>query len=681
MKTASIFDVTAGKRKVKKEQKAWKYIQDLCSLNDADLNKLAVIDGNRKYTYSGIFREWERYASVFTALDMTEEQNARVGILGSTCAEVIIAFYGLNMVGAQVSLVASWSAFNAERIKQTILQEKLTDFILTDDLAQPDLVGELLLKREELGLNHVIILHVHMAGATSSPMMTAAQETKYAFMKTLYRPICMETLLASFGYRSVRYSRREIDETAFIIHTTGTTSGVGKPVPLSDAALNAAVERFMMLKDLSLPYDHLVSTIMVDLSNSYGIIDQVHLPFAMGATVVTIPFGFLNPLYYKAISTYRVSFFFSVSSMFERWLKLPDDTPFDFSSLKFVALGGTAVSAAEKKRYHEFLEAHGGKDVTILNGYGLSELGGACCLSSPELDDETIGYPMPGITIRLRDEKTGRFFSPGKKGGEGVLYMTADSMAAPKLDGKDIIKVEIIERKPYICTNDLVRVDPDGRITYLGRANRFFMREEGRKYESGRVEAEFSRLEDIGGCAVLPVYRKLRHDTIPMLCIESRKGAGDPRDVARKAFCRVFIEEKTLTEDDIPSRVMLAEMLPRNANGKIDMYQLNRGEVSGDIYTVDPVREQDRISDFILTPCQDDSGDIVEQIMVSITDDFKNRTPANPEDYKLYEYINSMFYMHQQMMNNMFGMIDQWFPWVSPFMPFGRMPEKQKKEE
>ena len=628
-----------------------------------------------------MFREWERYASVFTALDMTEEQNARVGILGSTCAEVIIAFYGLNMVGAQVSLVASWSAFNAERIKQTILQEKLTDFILTDDLAQPDLVGELLLKREELGLNHVIILHVHMAGATSSPMMTAAQETKHAFMKTLYRPICMETLLASFGYRSVRYSRREIDETAFIIHTTGTTSGVGKPVPLSDAALNAAVERFMMLKDLSLPYDHLVSTIMVDLSNSYGIIDQVHLPFAMGATVVTIPFGFLNPLYYKAISTYRVSFFFSVSSMFERWLKLPDDTPFDFSSLKFVALGGTAVSAAEKKRYHEFLEAHGGKDVTILNGYGLSELGGACCLSSPELDDETIGYPMPGITIRLRDEKTGRFFSPGKKGGEGVLYMTADSMAAPKLDGKDIIKVEIIERKPYICTNDLVRVDPDGRITYLGRANRFFMREEGRKYESGRVEAEFSRLEDIGGCAVLPVYRKLRHDTIPMLCIESRKGAGDPRDVARKALCRVFIEEKTLTEDDIPSRVMLAETLPRNANGKIDMYQLNRGEVSGDIYTVDPVREQDRMSDFILTPCQDDSGDIVEQILVSITDDFKNRTPANPEDYKLYEYINSMFYMHQQMMNNMFGMIDQWFPWVSPFMPFGRMPEKQKKEE
>ena len=662
MKAVSIYDVTADKRKVKKKQKAWKYLRDLSSLNGSDLNKVAIIDGNREYTYGRMFQEWERYASVFTAMEMTEEQGARVGILGSACSEVIFAFYGLNMVGAEVSLVASWSAFNFTRIEETILQEKLTDFIITDDLAQQDLVRELLLKRKKLGLRHVFIIHVSMAGPASIPMLSAAQEVKYASTKALYRPICMETLLASFGNGAVHYAQQETDETAFIIHTTGTTSGTGKPVPLSDEAMNATAEIFMNLKNLSLPFDHLVSAIMLDLSNSFAIIDQVHLSLAMGATVVAVPMGLLNPWFYKVVEAYRISFLFSSSVVFERWLKLPEDTEFDFSSLKFVALGGTAVSAADKKRYHEFIEAHGGENVTILNGYGLSELGGACCLSSPDLDDDTIGYPMPGITIRLRDEKTGRSFQPGKKGGEGVLYMTADSMAAPKLDGEEVLKVETIDKKPYICTNDLVHVDPDGRITYLGRANRFFMREEGRKYASGRVEAEFSRLQDIEGCAILPVYRKLRHDTIPMLCVEIREGAGEPVDVVRKALCRVFSGEKKLTEEDIPSRVMLAKSLPRNANGKIDMYKLNRGEVSGDIYTVDPVREQDQLTDFTLTPCQDDSGDIVEQILVSITDDFKNRTPASAEDYKLHEFINSMWYMHQQTMNNMFGMMGRWFP-------------------
>ena len=56
MGTKSIYDMTAAKRKVKKEQKAWKYLRELCSLNGSDLNRLAVIDGNRKYTYGQMFR-------------------------------------------------------------------------------------------------------------------------------------------------------------------------------------------------------------------------------------------------------------------------------------------------------------------------------------------------------------------------------------------------------------------------------------------------------------------------------------------------------------------------------------------------------------------------------------------------------------------------------------------------
>lgn len=186
MGAVSIFDAMTAQRKVQGKQKAWKYLRDLCSLYEGDSGKVAIIDGNRKYTYEQMFRQWERYASVFSALDMTEQQNARVGVLGSTCAEVIFSFYGLNMVGAQVSLVASWSAFNFARIEQTIRQENLTDFIVTDDLAQPDLVGELLRKRDELGLNHVIVLHVSMAGATAMPILTAAQGLKNASMKTLF---------------------------------------------------------------------------------------------------------------------------------------------------------------------------------------------------------------------------------------------------------------------------------------------------------------------------------------------------------------------------------------------------------------------------------------------------------------------------------------------------------------
>ena len=684
METASIFEAMAPRRKVKQDQRAWKYIRDLCDLSVDDLNKTAIIDGNKEYTYGLMFREWERYASVFSALDMTEEQHARVGVMGSTCIETIFTFYGLNMVGAEISMVASWTAFNFTRIKETIIQEKLTDFILTDDLAQQDLVRDLLLKREELGLRHIIILHVPIAGPTAIPMLMAAQEAKHASMKALYRPICMETLLAAYGNHPVHYASQELSETAIILHTTGTTSGVGKPVPLSDSAFNAAVASFMSLKGFSLPYDHLVTSIMLDLANSYAIIDQVHLPFAMGGTVIVIPFGLLNPWFYKAIATYRISFLFTVNSMVERWMKLPEGTKFDFSSLEFVAFGGTAVSAAEKKRYHDFFEAHGGKDVTILNGYGLSELGGACCLSTPDLDDESIGYPMPGINIRLCDDETGRFFSPPKgKVSEGVLYMNAKSMASQKLDGEDVIKMEVISGKPYVCTNDTVRVTEDGRITYLGRANRFFVRDEGRKYESGRVETGFSRLAYIENCGIVPVFHKQNHESVPMLCVKTLDDAGEPKDVILRALRQVFVDEKTLPEDHLPSLVMLAETLPLNINGKVDLFKLNRGEVAGEKYLVEAVYENGQLSNFELTFFEEGPADVVQQVIDDISADIQNTMPSNKimeilngdssiigdRNEAFFESFGAMNQMHQQTINNVASMMGQMFPFLNQFKP------------
>lgn len=694
MKTASIYDMTAAKRKVKKEQKAWKYLREMYGQNGNELNRLAIIDGDIEYTYAQMFREWKRYAAVFTALDMTEEQSARVGVMGSPYPEVFFASYGLNMVGAQVSLVASWSSFSFSKLEESIREEKLTDFIITDEIAQPDLVHEILLKRKELGLRHVILLHVHLGGNSVSPAITAAQEFKYASMKQFYNPICMDTLLMCFGNGPVKYAQKEIEDTAFILHTTGTTSGAGKPVPMSDLAINEAAGRFFMIKNLSLPFDNLVSMVIVDISTSYGFIDQVHLPFVMGATVVIVPFGILNPLTYKVVSSCHVSFMFSVSSMFDRWMKMPKDVDFDFSSLKFVALGGTSVSAADKKRYNEFLEDHGGKDVMILNGYGLTEMGGACCLSSPELDDESIGYPMPGFTIQLYDEDNDRYFSPGEEGGDGILYLNSLSMSTPTLDGKTVIDVRDINGKPYLCTKDHVRVDPDGRITYLGRATRFFLNEEGRKYDSGRVETEFSRLKDIENCAIVPVLHKMHHDTVPMLCVQTVKGAGAPRDVILKALRQVFLEEQLLTEDLLPVQVMLVETFPLNANGKIDLYQLNHGKVSGDMYTVEPIRSRDQLSDFKLTPCEAGQTDVIAQILGDMSEDLKKSMPGKKRASgnksqtstkaaggRLYEDFDLMRYLYQQWMNNRRGVQRQWFSWQAPFMPLFRAPKMPDRDE
>ena len=132
---------TELRKRVRQSQKAWKYIRDVNNTEIADLSAAALIDGGRTYTYGLMFREWERYASVFSALGMTGEKRARVGLLGTTSAEAVFAIYGLNMVGADVSLVPAYSALFTKKITETIRSERLTDFIITDDFAQANLIN------------------------------------------------------------------------------------------------------------------------------------------------------------------------------------------------------------------------------------------------------------------------------------------------------------------------------------------------------------------------------------------------------------------------------------------------------------------------------------------------------------------------------------------------------------
>ena len=689
---------TEFRKKIPRSQKAWKYIRDVTNTEIGNLNKTAIEDGSRKYTYGLMFREWERYASVFSALGMTGENHARVGLLGSTSAQVVFAVYGLNMVGADVSLVPAYSALFTNKITETIRSENLTDFIVTDDFAQANLINDLLVQQRELGLKHVIVLHVPVAGVTVHPVATLVQEAKFRCLKGLYGPIYMDELLKAYGNRAVAYAAEDSGDTAFILHTSGTTSGAGKPVALSDEAFNAAAAGFYETEKLGLdlPWENLSTAVIVDLSNAYSIIDQVHLPFAMGASVALAPGGVLNPWFHKAIPHYRIAFLFAISAMFERWMKMPEDKCPDFSSLRYVVLGGTAVSAADKHRFYEFLREHGAGEVTLLNGYGISELGGACCLSSPDLDDESIGRPLPGVKVRLLHEESGVYFGPEDAPCEGVLYLNSPSLAAPELDGRKIVNYEYIEGEPYICTNDYARMEEDGKLTFLGRANRYFINEEGRKYESGRVETEIARQSGIESCCVVPVYIKTTHDNIPMLCVKTLERGDAPADVIRSAFRQVFVSEKTLQPESIPCRVMIADELPRNANGKIDLYKISRGEVEGETFTVETVKLLDKITDFRLVPYEEGPADMIKEVFDGISAEMKGNLPGNKSKTdntnkkeseeeemkkakKAVEAWNSLNRMGLQMMQNLVSRMGQPNPDKSGESAwFSGMPEVQK---
>ena len=241
-----------------------------------DPERIAIADGTRTFTYRSMYREWERYASVFAALGMTGVNRSRVGILGSTGAEAVFSIYGLNRVGATVSLIPAYSALTPSRVFQTIRDENLTDVIVTDDFAQPGFIQPLLLRKKILDLHNIIVLHLPVTGVTVDPMMSAAQEAKYFLLKSWYGLLRMDELLVTYGNRTIDQATKPSDDMAFILHTSGTMSGAGKPVVLSDEAFNAAAAGFHTMEELKLPWGDLVTAAIVDMSNAYSMIDQIH---------------------------------------------------------------------------------------------------------------------------------------------------------------------------------------------------------------------------------------------------------------------------------------------------------------------------------------------------------------------------------------------------------------------
>ena len=659
--------------RVRQDQKAWKTIHDINSASSADMNRLAIWDGRRQYTYGQMFRQWERYAAVFSALGMTGEKRARVGLLGSMGAETIFALYGLNMVGAEVSLIGEVWTFRLDRVIHTIREEGLTDFIVTDMLAPPGLALDLLKRKDELGLRNVLFLHLPVGGPAVKPALSAAQEAKYLYLKSWYAPVCMDALLKAWGDGPVRYAPYESSDSAFIVHTSGTTGGTGKPVVLSDRAFNAAGACFARL-DFTLP-EQPVSGLAVDLSNVFGAVDQVHVPLSLRGTIAVAMGGAFNPEFHRLIPAAGVNFLFAVNAMFEQWIRMPEDAGFDFSNLRFVALGGAAVSAKDKRRYLDFMQKHGGGDIALFNGYGVSELGGACCLSSPDVEDESIGYLLPGVELRLWNEEKEKFFSMKNAPCEGVLYLHSNAMATPTLDGRTITETVTLGRRLYVCTNDAVRVDADGKITYLGRANRYFIHG-GCRYESGRVETEFARQQGIESCCVAPVFDKSTHDNCPMLCVKPLAANG-AEDTVRRALLRVFCAEKTLPADQIPARVLITEELPRNASGKIDLYRISRGEVSGKRYLVEKLRLLDQIVDFRLTELEDGPTDMIQDTLRRVASDMKdgllNSNKNKTEDENTMKKtnpiacFNAMNQMGSQMMSNLFRKVKAQSEGKNPF--------------
>ncbi len=594
---------TRIKEKTISNQKMWKLINETNSISDDRLNNIAIIDGQRSYTYRQMFREWGRFAEIFAALGISAKNHSRVAITSAIATEVIFSTYALNMLGASVSIMYENETMLPKRFREMIRSEHITDLILVDFCIIPSFLEGLLNDKDELGLKNIIIVHSEVTGPCTSRTMAESANWIHKQIRNVPGVVFLRDLFHRYETTPFTVPKTTDDESAIIFHTSGTTKGIHKPIPMSDKAMNEAAIRMLDIPKFGEFVGKARVLISVDPANAYGMVNQIHMPLALGCTLAIVPMGANTLSFCRAITYYKADVVFTSATFIEAWMGAVamGNLSIDFSSVKMMIIGGSYLSDENRKRYNDFLAANGAS-IKLTNGYGLSETGGACILANPESENDEIGYPLPGISIKIYDQDENKFYDISEGPRSGVMYIGSSSISSGKIDGETYFEPVDIDGNPYICTYDQVRVNENGSITFLGRMDRYYVNNEGVRFDAGLVETLMSKQDGIKECAIIPLYDKVLHDTQPGLVVSLSATDKAPEVIVKEAMVKEFIHEGHFEETNLPVMCSVVQGLPHNATGKIDVHGITSGEIPGMHFSVTPIRIEDKLVDINLAP-------------------------------------------------------------------------------
>lgn len=439
-----------------------------------------------------------------------------------------------------------------------------------------------------------------MGGEFGIPALEILRNTNRELFRELPGGLLMEDLLEEYEACPIEYGPGSSD---IILHTTGTVSGMHKPIPLTDHAMNAfvisALEARETYEDFRKAPKHLVTFLTLYLNWVYAMVDMLHTPLGLGMEIVTLPWGGTNPRYSEAIEYYGINVMFTSKTILDTWLKTMPEM--DLSKVKVVFMGGTYISPEFKQEFNDYLRSCG-SSARIINGYGLSELGGACMLCPSTREDDAIGFPLPGFKAKILVEDENRYYDISDGPRTGVLLLSSPTMSTGKLDDTVFFELEEIDGEKYFNSHDLMRVNEDGSLTCIGRSNQYFVNNAGVRFDAGLVENAVTSQPGVAACGLAPEFHKILHDNVPVLYVEMREQGAGALSALRQALIQVFIKDGMLADTNLPSQCVFTETIPLNSNGKVDAKKLASGSVTGSRYSVSPVRIDGKVIDILLVP-------------------------------------------------------------------------------
>ena len=266
--------------------------------------------------------------------------------------------------------------------------------------------------------------------------------------------------------RSLGLNGLDPDATLTVVFTSGST-GEPKGVELTHRSVGAVLAA---IEPLAHPVEDDVTLGVLPFFHSFGYTATMWWPLVHPGAGVYGP----NPLDSRTVGklgeTYRPTITFATPTFLRSYLRRC--TPEQLGTLNLVVVGGEKLPA-------DLRDAWAAKfGLAPTEGYGATELSPVVSCNvpperqragdAPGLKHGTIGRPLPGVRVEVRDPETGAALPTG---AEGTLHVGGPTVMKGYLN--DPAKTAAAVKGGWYDTGDMAKLDDDGFIHITGRLSRF----------------------------------------------------------------------------------------------------------------------------------------------------------------------------------------------------------------